>query len=486
MKRVLDTVLSMLRATAGLRSRDELMQALAAAVRRAVPADVFAVAVFRGDDTELYSDQHIVRPSSKREDYKYANDPIALQNTQVVTIDELGDFPKQRALFDQLGMRVTCRMPMIVEDRVVGTLVVMARDVHAYDTLDFELAGAMGTAAAVVVDNWLAFEQVQRLRELAEDEHTFLEAQLAQSYADMVGGGSAFAQVRNQIEVVAPTDATVLITGESGTGKDVVARAIHASSPRASRAMVTINCAALPSQLAESELFGHVEGAFTGAVAGRVGRFEAADGSTLFLDEIGELSLDVQAKLLRVLQQRELERVGSGETIALDVRVIAATNRDLTAAVADETFRADLYYRLSVFPIRVPPLRDRRDDIPGLVDHFIERSASRLRVARRRVPAEAMRRLVSYDWPGNVRELQNAIERAMILSHGDELDVSSVVPTAVRAPTVVRDDERGEYTAALEACAWVIEGPTGAAARLGLHPNTLRSRLKRLGISRPR
>jgi formate hydrogenlyase transcriptional activator len=300
----------------------------------------------------------------------------------------------------------------------------------------------------------------------------------------MIGRGAAFSAVRRQIEVVAPTDATVLLTGESGTGKDVAAHAIHAASNRRNRPLVTVNCAAIPDGLAESELFGHEEGAFTGATKLRRGRFEQADGGTLFLDEIGELSLEVQAKLLRVLQEREVERVGGSESLTIDVRIIAATNRSLPQLIEADQFREDLFFRLAVFPIHMPPLRSRLEDLPELVEHFVNHAAERLRVAPRRVTAEVIRRLADHDWPGNVRELQHAIERAMIVSPGDVLSIDAIVPRRI-AP-INSDTLRSEYLAALQAKSWVIEGADGAAAQLGLHPNTLRHRLKRMGIARPR
>jgi formate hydrogenlyase transcriptional activator len=393
-------------------------------------------------------------------------------------------------MWDRHGIRSSIVAPMIVEDRVVGALACMSRAPRVDAETELRVASDIGAVAAVAVDSCLAYERLARLRDEVSDDQAALRAELATDLRDeeLVGDSPAFAASREQIALVAATDATVLITGESGTGKDVIARTIHASSPRRARPMITVNCAALPAALAESELFGHEEGAFTGASHARTGRFELADQGTLFLDEVAELSLDVQAKLLRVLQERELERVGGATPIRVDVRIIAATNRDLAELVADDRFREDLYYRLRVFPIHVPPLRARKDDLPRLVAHFALRAAQRLRVPERRVTAEAMRRLTDYDWPGNVRELQNAIERAMILSRGDTLDVDAVVPRQIAAfhvdaaPPAIRQ----QYVDALEAAQWVIEGPAGAAARLGLHPNTLRHRLKRLGIERPR
>jgi transcriptional regulator with GAF, ATPase, and Fis domain len=294
--------------------------------------------------------------------------------------------------------------------------------------------------------------------------------------------------VLHQVEQVAETDATVLILGETGTGKELIARAIHDRSPRSRRPLVKVNCAALPSSLIESELFGHEKGAFTGAVTRREGRFTLADGGTIFLDEIGDLPIDLQSKLLRVLQEGEFEPLGGSRTRKVDVRVIAATNRDLDAAMEEETFRPDLYYRLTVFPIRIPTLRERPEDIPLLTWGFIRRNEPRLGKNIRTIPKEVMDRLVAYSWPGNVRELENVIQRAMILSPGTALvlpDLGEQGPAAgPRASTAqsLEDVERDHIHSVLKSVSWQIKGPGGAAERLGLAPSTLRYRMKKLGI----
>ena len=299
-----------------------------------------------------------------------------------------------------------------------------------------------------------------------------------------------------KIEQVAPTDSTVLISGETGTGKELVARAIHSRSPRRDRPLVKVNCSAISAGLVESELFGHVKGAFTGALERRTGRFELADGGTIFLDEVGELPLETQVKLLRVLQEQEFEPVGSSKSIRVDVRVIAATNRDLDEAIRAGRFRADLYYRLNVFPLSVPPLRERMGDVRQLAMYFLSRFAKRFGKRVDAVSEETMERLVSYPWPGNVRELQNVIERAVILAHGPVLELdrelapvgagASPAPAAaaVSAPGTLEDVERGHILAVLGQTGWVIGGPKGAARILNLHPNTLRSRMEKLGIKR--
>jgi PAS domain S-box-containing protein len=344
-------------------------------------------------------------------------------------------------------------------------------------------------------------------RVLLEQEQVRLEAQNAylwdeirsvHNLGDLIGGSRAIRQVMQQIQLVAPTGAAVLVTGESGTGKELVARAIHERSPRKGRALITVNCGAIPENLFESEFFGHVRGAFTGALKDKLGRFELADGGTLFLDEISEMPLAMQAKLLRVLQERELERVGDTRSRKIDVRIVAATNRDLKQAVDAGHFRQDLYYRLSVFPIELPPLRERCDDILPLAAHFVTQTAQRMNRPAPRLTQTAMDQLTSYAWPGNVRELQNAIERAVILAQGGALEfdwlkganVPQTAPPAPPAPPAVlttaelKQRERQNLMAALAQTGGKIFGATGAAALLGMKPTTVVSRLKALGLER--
>ena len=350
-----------------------------------------------------------------------------------------------------------------------------------------------------------ALEDVDALRRRLEEENIYLREEVLKSTSnppDLVGESAALRRVLYQIDQVAPSEATCLIAGETGTGKERVAEAIHRASARGARSLVKVNCAALPVSLVESELFGHEKGAFTGADHRRPGRFELADGGTLFLDEVGDLGVEVQAKLLRVLQDGEFERVGGSETLKVDVRIIAATNRDLSEAVSSGGFRADLYYRLNVFPITVPPLRERREDIPLLVWFFVGRFAS---VAGRkidRIQQGLMQDLVRHDWPGNVRELANIVERAVILSPGPglQLDETSLfgvagrpivenedepAPSRPRGGRSLHDIERDHIRAVLEECGWKVSGPGGAAEILGLKESTLRFQMKRLGIHRP-
>ena len=309
-------------------------------------------------------------------------------------------------------------------------------------------------------------------------------------FAQIIGHSAALEDVIDQVQRVAPTDSTVLIQGETGTGKELVARAIHQLSARCGRAFVKINCAAIPLDLLESELFGHEKGAFTGAIAMKVGRFELADRGTLFLDEVGDIPPALQPKLLRVLQEQEFERLGSTHTRHVDVRLVAATNRNLATMVSRREFRIDLYYRLNVFPIGMPPLRERRDDIPALVTHFVETYSRKMRKRIDRIDPDTIAALKAYDWPGNIRELQNLIERAVILADDGVLPNALPPPgdepvvSATTRPTL-RDSERTLIVNTLEAVDWVIGGSTGAAARLGLKRTTLINKMKRLGIARP-
>jgi len=339
-----------------------------------------------------------------------------------------------------------------------------------------------------VTDRVLADAERARLRE----QNLYLQEEIksVHNFGEIVGRSSALAAVLDKVRRVAPTDATVLIYGETGTGKELIARAIHSTSQRRDKPLIKINCAALPAGLVESELFGHEKGAFTGAIARHTGRFELADGGTIFLDEIGELPADSQAKLLRVLQEHEFDRVGGTSPRKVDVRVIAATNRDLQKAVRQKAFREDLYYRLSVFPVQLPPLRDRPEDIPLLAQYLLDQFATR--VARRfdGIGPATLSRLKAYPWPGNIRELQNVLERAVILATGPTLDVDPdmlgqpVAEPAGKPSAALEDVERNHILAVLGQTKWVIDGPRGAAAVLGVHPNTLRSRLKKLGLSR--
>ncbi len=357
------------------------------------------------------------------------------------------------------------------------------------------MRGDDGTPQAVhsawvdVTDRVLA--EAERARLAEQNLYLRQELKSVHNFEEIVGRSPALAAVLDKVRRVAPTDATVLIYGETGTGKELIARAIHSASQRADKPLIKLNCAALPAGLVESELFGHEKGAFTGAIARRTGRFELADGGTIFLDEIGELPADTQAKLLRVLQEHEFDPVGGTAPRTVDVRVIAATNRDLLKAVRERLFREDLYYRLSVFPIRIPPLRERSVDIPLLAMFLLEKYAGRIGRRFEGIAPDTLQRLATYPWPGNVRELENVLERAVILAAGPMLEVDPEIlehatsEADARASGSLEEIEKGHILKVLGQTRWVIEGPRGAADMLGLHPNTLRSRLKKLGLSRP-
>jgi PAS domain S-box-containing protein len=337
-----------------------------------------------------------------------------------------------------------------------------------------------------------ALLEVEYLKNRLEEENIYLrqEIRLSYNFENIISRSEKFTQVLAQVEQVAATDATVLILGETGTGKELVARAVHNLSTRSERSLVKVNCAALPANLIESELFGHEKGAFTGAVARKVGRFELADGSSIFLDEIGELPLDLQVKLLRVLQEGEFERLGSTQTLKVHVRVIAATNRDLEKAVQNGSFREDLFYRLNVFPIQIPPLRDRPEDVPLLVKYFIQKFSKKTGKQIEHVPRKVMEILQGYHWPGNIRELENIIERAVILSPGKRLELGEWfspkdTPSKSAKLATLEEVERTHILKALKKTRWRVSGDNGAAKMLAIHPQTLVSRMKKLGIQRP-
>jgi len=361
-----------------------------------------------------------------------------------------------------------------------------------------ELAGAVVTFKDIAerkrqqeaLERALAEVQVLKDRLHAENVYLREEIQGSHNFEEIIGQSDALAKTKHRIRQVAGTDATVLILGETGVGKELVARAVHNLSKRTERPLVKVNCASLPSTLIESELFGHEKGAFTSASARRVGRFELADGGTIFLDEIGELPLELQAKLLRVIQEGSFERLGGSRTIEVDVRIVAATNRDLAKAVSAGEFRDDLYYRLNVFPVKVPPLRSRKDDIPPLLSHFVRKFAAKLGKPIDNVPERVQDALERYDWPGNIRELENVIERAVILATDRTLQVDEALETRPQATAAAADRrtldqvERDHIIRVLEQTEWRLEGNRGAAVVLGLHPNTLRSRMKKLGITK--
>jgi formate hydrogenlyase transcriptional activator len=406
------------------------------------------------------------------------------------------------------GLQVICCIPLSNRGRTFGTLNLASRRTDVFSPEDIELVQQVAAQIAIAVENALAFKEIDALKDKLAEEKLYLEEEIrsAFNFEEIIGDSPAIRRALAQVELVAPAGTTVLILGETGTGKEVIARAVHNLSPRKERTFVKINCAAIPSGLLEAELFGHERGAFTGAINQKIGRFELADRGTLFLDEIGDIPLELQPKLLRVLQEQEFERLGSNRTQRVDVRVVAATNRDLSKLVADREFRSDLFYRLNVFPIQIPPLRERREDVPLLVRYFVQNFSRRLNKAVEYVPVEAMDALVNYAWPGNIRELENLIERAVLLSPGKELripiselkppalsangnvsaDLALFSPTPTPVPiTTLEEAERQHILRALRQTEWRIAGPKGAAAILGMKRTTLQARMRKLGVRRP-
>lgn len=380
--------------------------------------------------------------------------------------------------------------PLATANGPLGVITLGSKKANSFDQEDLDLLSQISTQIGLALDNALAYGRLNASKKRLEDERLYLESEMRSEYnfEDIVGNSVALKKVLEQISIVAPTDSTVLLLGETGTGKELIARAIHSNSPRKERTFVRLNCAAIPSGLVESELFGHERGAFTGALMQKRGRFELADHGTLFLDEIGDIGLELQPKLLRALQEKEFERLGSTKTVHVDVRLIVATHRNLPAMIRNNQFREDLFYRLNVFPIDIPPLRDRREDIPLLVHYFVSRLSARMRKRIRSIPKKAMEALANARWPGNVRELENFVERCVILSQGDDLNVpvaelkKSVPSRILTYGSTFHDAERQTIIDSLNATSGKIGGPGGAAERLGLKRTTLLNKMRRLNI----
>jgi formate hydrogenlyase transcriptional activator len=497
---------------ANLELRD-LLRAITASVRRVMRCDAVGVLVpeAAGHQLRLYA---LDFPSSKGIVPEESLVPIdgslagqVFRTGKPVVLDRLDPAqvsPEQYRRSAGEGLQSSCLLPLISRHRCLGVLGLGRQPEYAFRQEEVAFLTQVASQVAIAVENALAYGQIAALKDQLAQEKLYLEEEIRSelSFEDIVGHSAALRRVLHQVEIVAPTEATVLITGETGTGKELIARAIHHLSARRQHAFVKLNCAAIPTGLLESELFGYEKGAFTGAVAQRMGRFELANHGTIFLDEIGEIPLEVQPKLLRVLQDQEFERLGSPRTLRTDARLIAATNRDLTAMVEAQTFRADLFYRVNVFPVQVPPLRERPDDIPLLVRHFVQQFARRMHKTIETIPADTMQALLQYPWPGNIRELQNILERAVILSPGPVLQVprTDLIPRApetlpmtheTRDParhtplrSVLEETERLRILRALEETKWVVAGPHGAAVRLGMKRSTLQFRMQKLGISR--
>jgi formate hydrogenlyase transcriptional activator len=431
-----------------------------------------------------------------------------LDHHEVVTRGNLDEEPRtvgERRLVEE-GIQSYCVVPLVAMGKSIGTFTLWSETRNRYTQADAELLREVANQIAIAIANMKSYEEIKALKGRLEKENVYLQEEIrtVHNFEEIVGSSPALLSLLRKVDQVAPTDSSVLIYGETGTGKELIARAIHDRSNRKNRPLVKVNCSAISAGLVESELFGHVKGAFTGAFERRVGRFELADGGTIFLDEVGELPLDTQVKLLRVLQEREFEPVGSNRSIRVDVRIICATNRNLQDSVKQGTFRSDLYYRLNVFPLEVPPLRERRADIPQLAMFFLSRYARNLGKKINGISTAATEKLTNYAWPGNIRELQNLIERALILCTGPTLDLdndlttnsgSFILPSSEISQTTserasesqmktLNEVEREHIEAVLHQTHGVIEGASGAAKALGLHPNTLRHRMEKLGIKR--
>jgi formate hydrogenlyase transcriptional activator len=477
----------------------ELLRVIAANLRRVMQSDGVGIELPDAEDGRLriYALDFPGGNDVIREGFEPTGDTTLAQVFRtgepiVGGAEELANNPVN----GELGIQSVCHLPLTSRNRVLGVLSVGSLRENAFSQDDVAFLTQFARQVAIAVDNAVAYRQISDLKDQLAQEKLYLEDEIRSelNFEEIVGKSEALRRVLTQVETVAPTDSTVLIYGETGTGKELIARAVHNLSSRRSNAFVKLNCAAIPTGLLESELFGHEKGAFTGAIAQRVGRFELAHRGTVFLDEIGEIPLELQPKLLRVLQEREFERLGSTRTLRTDARLIAATNRDLESMVNERNFRSDLYYRLNVFPVRVPALRERPEDIPMLVRHFVQQFSRRMNKSIDTIPSETMTTLVRYHWPGNIRELQNVIERAVILSTGpvlkvptDELRLRAEVPPVSNhangnLQAALDDAERQEIVAALEKTNWKVAGPHGAAILLGMHRSTLQSRMQKLGI----
>lgn len=475
----------------------ELLSAISSALSRVMPHEAAALTLHDGARNEL----RVAAFDFPEHDEKcltgkvipFEGNPIgeAFTTRKTVLIDYNGvDDPRVGCS----GLVSGCASPLVFRDKVIGVLGIKSRREHAFSLEDAELFEQVSKQVAIAVENALAYNQIQTLKNQLEKEKLYLEEEIRTEYnfQEIIGSSPVLRRVLQNVETVASTDSTVLIYGETGTGKELIARAIHNLSGRRERTLVKVNCAAIPTGLLESELFGHEKGAFTGAIDKRIGRFELAHQGTIFLDEVEDIPLELQSKLLRVLQEQEFERLGSSRTLRVDVRVVAATNANLERLVEEKKFRSDLYYRLNVFPINVPSLRERQEDITLLVHFFAQKFAQQMKRKIESVPKETMAALINYHWPGNIRELQNLVERAVILSRGSTLEIplgelknSSKTANHTNGSTTLESVEREHILRVLTETKWVIGGPTGAAARLGVNRTTLNHRLRKLGITRP-
>jgi formate hydrogenlyase transcriptional activator len=486
---------------ANLKLRD-VLQSISPSIRKVMRLDLVSLVLpdREGQHTRLYAldfpdskglvQQDVVTPF----DGSVAGQVLRSGKSWVGDVDELSELGFDPQIAIEEGLQTLCILPLSRGNRVLGALCLARLQKNAFTQPDVDFLSQIAGQIAIAIDNALAYRQISELKDQLTQEKLYLEGELRSemNFEEIIGNSAALRKVLRQVEAVAPTGSTVLIYGDTGTGKELIARAVHNLSDRRSNAFVKLNCAAIPTGLLESELFGHERGSFTGAVSQRIGRFELASTGTIFLDEVGEIPLDLQPKLLRVLQEREFERLGSSRTLRTDARLIAATNRDLGAMVGEQTFRSDLYYRLNVFPIHVPALRERREDIPFLVRHFVQHFARNMKKQIDTISSETMTALVHYSWPGNIREMQNVVERAVILSRGRVLhipstDLKSRLAEAgdTNGSATLEEVERRHILLVLEQANWVFAGPNGAAARLGIKRPTLQFRMAKLGIARP-
>ena len=504
------TLLEIVEAIASHRDLAALFHELGATLQRIVPYD-FLTLILHDDERQTIR-IHLLETNQSREaegrEYAVDDAPsgLVVKTQRPLVVHDLTKetrWPKlRREIFEPTSVRALCTLPLTTARGTVGALSFLSRTVGAYDAVDQEFLMQVCRQIALAVENVQAYGCIAALNEKLDRERVYLQQEVRTNFEDIVGASTALARVMKDVAVVAPTDSTVLVRGETGTGKELIARAVHSLSPRRERTLVKLNCAAIPTGLLESELFGHEKGAFTGAVAQKIGRFEVAHEGTLFLDEVGDIPLELQPKLLRVLQEQEFERLGGTRTIKVRVRLVAATNRDLAKMVSEGRFRDDLFYRLNVFPVTLPPLRERVGDVVPLVKHFVQKFAVRMGRRIESIPEETLAVLSRYSWPGNVRELENFIERSVILSSGSVLQaplseikslpgvpststsISTSTPTPTPGIVPLVDAERELIVRALKETNWRVGGPTGAAARLGMNRTTLQSRMKKLGIER--
>jgi len=477
----------------------ELFPNITACLRRVMPSEYSSLALLEPDGVVLKNyalvfegnPEIIPQGATAKLDETPAGRAVETRRPAVLDSGELAQFASPLAQrLAAAGLKSLCCIPLITRNRVLGTLNIGSTKEDAFTPADVDFLTQVASQAAIAIENATAFQEIAQLKDRLAEEKLYLQDEIRteRNFGEIIGDEPAFRGVLEQVATVAPTDASVLILGETGTGKELIARAIHDLSGRRERTFVKLNCAAIPTGLLESELFGHERGAFTGAIAQKVGRFELANKGTLFLDEVGDIPLELQPKLLRALQEHEFERLGSVRTIKVDVRLVAATNRDLSQMIAGREFRSDLYYRLSVFPLSLPPLRERTGDIPKLVRYFTQKYARRMNRRIETIPSATMEALAGYGWPGNVRELENLMEGAVILTRGTALEIPMAELRAATpdtpSPVTLEDAERDHIRRVLEQAAGVVGGPNGAAARLGMKRTTLQSKMKKLGIAR--